>query len=295
MEKKLLDRIKLLSKYDTKKTLNENETIIFEQGKKSVTDLVNSFKSSTYGMVGTNIKGIKATLNNITDKTTLSNFFREIKNNSNKTFVEIINDEFENNNHEEAVELSKLLKTKFGVDSEPGIKYFDRTTSKWMQLKTSDGYDRIKNMDKEFNHKFVITNFNWEVPSSSSVQPEKESEPTPPAQRVVPQKLDEVLQGKVFLKFGDKSPAVKELQQKLINLGYSDLGQTPTDYFGNKTKSSVIDFQTKNPPLTKDGAVGKNTLLKINEILKTKNKPGSGIRLKPSQVGIGSKISPTLN
>jgi len=295
MEKKLLDRIKLLSKYDTKKTLNENETIIFEQGKKSVTDLVNSFKSSTYGMVGTNIKGIKATLNNITDKTTLSNFFREIKNNSNKTFVEIINDEFENNNHEEAVELSKLLKTKFGVDSEPGIKYFDRTTSKWMQLKTSDGYDRIKNMDKEFNHKFVITNFNWEVPSSSSVQPEKESEPTPPTQRVVPQTLDEVLQGKVFLKFGDKSPAVKELQQKLINLGYSDLGQTPTDYFGNKTKLSVIDFQTKNPPLTKDGAVGKNTLLKINEILKTKNKPGSGIRLKPSQVGIGSKISPTLN
>jgi murein L,D-transpeptidase YcbB/YkuD len=295
MEKKLLDRIKLLSKYDTKKTLNENETIIFEQEKRSVTDLVNSFKSSTYGMVGTNIKGIKATLNNITDKTTLSNFFREIKNNSNKTFVEIINDEFENNNHEEAVELSKLLKTKFGVDSEPGIKYFDRTTSKWMQLKTSDGYDRIKNMDKEFNHKFVITNFNWEVPSSSSVQPEKESEPTPPAQRVVPQKLDEVLQGKVFLKFGDKSPAVKELQQKLINLGYSDLGQTPTDYFGNKTKSSVIDFQTKNPPLTKDGAVGKNTLLKINEILKTKNKPGSGIRIKPSQVGIGSKISPTLN
>jgi murein L,D-transpeptidase YcbB/YkuD len=295
MEKKLLDRIKLLSKYDTKKTLNENETIIFEQEKRSVTDLVNSFKRSTYGMVGTNIKGIKATLNNITDKTTLSNFFREIKNNSNKTFVEIINDEFENNNHEEAVELSKLLKTKFGVDSEPGIKYFDRTTSKWMQLKTSDGYDRIKNMDKEFNHKFVITNFNWEVPSSSSVQPEKESEPTPPTQRVVPQTLDEVLQGKVFLKFGDKSPAVKELQQKLINLGYSDLGQTPTDYFGNKTKSSVIDFQTKNPPLTKDGAVGKNTLLKINEILKTKNKPGSGIRLKPSQVGIGSKISPTLN
>lgn len=295
MEKKLLDRIKLLSKYDTKKTLNENETIIFEQEKRSVTDLVNSFKSSTYGMVGTNIKGIKATLNNITDKTTLSNFFREIKNNSNKTFVEIINDEFENNNHEEAVELSKLLKTKFGVDSEPGIKYFDRTTSKWMQLKTSDGYDRIKNMDKEFNHKFVITNFNWEVPSSSSVQPEKESEPTPPAQRVVPQKLDEVLQGKVFLKFGDKSPAVKELQQKLINLGYSDLGQTPTDYFGNKTKSSVIDFQTKNPPLTKDGAVGKNTLLKINEILKTKNNSGSGIRLKASQAGIGSKISPTLN
>jgi murein L,D-transpeptidase YcbB/YkuD len=295
MEKKLLDRIKLLSKYDTKKTLNENETIIFEQEKRSVTDLVNSFKRSTYGMVGTNIKGIKATLNNITDKTTLSNFFREIKNNSNKTFVEIINDEFENNNHEEAVELSKLLKTKFGVDSEPGIKYFDRTTSKWMQLKTSDGYDRIKNMDKEFNHKFVITNFNWEVPSSSSVQPEKESEPTPPTQRVVPQTLDEVLQGKVFLKFGDKSPAVKELQQKLINLGYSDLGQTPTDYFGNKTKSSVIDFQTKNPPLTKDGAVGKNTLLKINEILKTKNNSGSGIRLKASQAGIGSKISPTLN
>lgn len=295
MEKKLLDRIKLLSKYDTKKTLNENETIIFEQEKRSVTDLVNSFKRSTYGMVGTNIKGIKATLNNITDKTTLSNFFREIKNNSNKTFVEIINDEFENNNHKEAVELSKLLKTKFGVDSEPGIKYFDRTTSKWMQLKTSDGYDRIKNMDKEFNHKFVITNFNWEVPSSSSVQPEKESEPTPPTQRVVPQTLDEVLQGKVFLKFGDKSPAVKELQQKLINLGYSDLGQTPTDYFGNKTKSSVIDFQTKNPPLTKDGAVGKNTLLKINEILKTKNNSGSGIRLKASQAGIGSKISPTLN
>jgi hypothetical protein len=268
MENEFLNRVKLLSVYDTKKTLNENKIIISEQEERSITDLVNAFQRATTSLVGTNTKGIMSVLNNITNKTTLTNFFNEIKNKTKKTFVEIINSEFEGNNHSESVELSKLLKTKFGIDSEPGISYFDRPKNTWGELKSAETYDQIKNMYKEFNKKFKITNFNWEIPTSSTVQPEQQ--PTQ-QQRVVPQTFNDLLQGKGFLKLGDKSTAVKELQEKLISLGYGV--SRATGYFGNETQKAVGEFQLLNKDkLKRDFAVGKDTGSVLNNAVQLRQR-----------------------
>jgi murein L,D-transpeptidase YcbB/YkuD len=294
MENKLLDRIKLLSKYDTKKTLNENKTIIFEQD--NVDQLVTNFYNARNSFVRvSNLISILKQLPN--NANAFIRFFNGVKSKTDTSLGRHISNMLDDSDADKAIEISDIIKNRFGVTVKNNgvtnnrfngmFNFPDATDKTGWGLKPAPN-----NVNKGDDPKSNLMAYNAD---GSEINNNKQTlSPPTPAQRVVPQKLDEVLQGKVFLKFGDKSPAVKELQQKLINLGYSDLGQTPTDYFGNKTKLSVIDFQTKNPPLTKDGAVGKNTLLKINEILKTKNKPGSGIQLKPSQVGIGGKISPTL-
>ena len=58
---------------------------------------------------------------------------------------------------------------------------------------------------------------------------------------------------------------IKELQQKLLDLGYSAIAK-PTNYFGTETYNAVKDFQEKNS-LTVDGKVGGNTSKKIDQIL----------------------------
>ena len=68
-----------------------------------------------------------------------------------------------------------------------------------------------------------------------------------------------------MLKTGVTSPAVGELQQKLLDLGYSAIAK-PTNYFGTETYNAVKDFQEKNS-LTVDGKVGGNTSKKIDQIL----------------------------
>lgn len=71
-----------------------------------------------------------------------------------------------------------------------------------------------------------------------------------------------VVLGSRTLKKGMKGTDVKELQEKLIKLGY-DLGSYGADDdFGNKTDAAVRAFQ-KNNLLTIDGIVGKKTIAKL--------------------------------
>lgn len=72
----------------------------------------------------------------------------------------------------------------------------------------------------------------------------------------------------VVLKKGMKGEKVKELQEKLIELGYKNLlGRYGADgVFGQATYTAVIKFQQDNG-LKVDGIVGKNTWRKINELL----------------------------
>ena len=68
--------------------------------------------------------------------------------------------------------------------------------------------------------------------------------------------------GKRNLKKGMKGTDVKELQEKLIALGY-DLGKYGADGdFGAKTDAAVRAFQKDNK-LTIDGIVGKKTIAKL--------------------------------
>lgn len=52
----------------------------------------------------------------------------------------------------------------------------------------------------------------------------------------------------ISFKFEDDDERIVILQQRLIDLGYLDLGEgySPTTYFGEKTKAAVIAFQTAN-------------------------------------------------
>lgn len=66
------------------------------------------------------------------------------------------------------------------------------------------------------------------------------------------------------LRKGDSGGEVKDLQKKLISLGY-DLGKYGADgKFGDKTEAAVKKFQKKNE-LVIDGVVGKRTWAKLLE------------------------------
>jgi len=84
---------------------------------------------------------------------------------------------------------------------------------------------------------------------------------------------------------GDSGDDVEELQDNLMELGYS-LGSYGADgVYGNDTKNAVILFQ-KNNKLKVDGVAGKNTLAKIEELLNKKNE-----KLHKVQVGAFSNKS----
>jgi Putative peptidoglycan-binding domain-containing protein len=69
-----------------------------------------------------------------------------------------------------------------------------------------------------------------------------------------------------YLQLGDKGTAVKNLQQRLIKLGYS-CGRCGADGdFGNGTKKAVIAFQ-KAQRLEVDGIAGVNTIARINKLI----------------------------
>ena len=56
----------------------------------------------------------------------------------------------------------------------------------------------------------------------------------------------------------DKSAAVTDLQNRLMELGYLDIDE-PTDYFGSSTETAVILFQRQHE-LKQDGIAGNETL-----------------------------------
>ena len=79
---------------------------------------------------------------------------------------------------------------------------------------------------------------------------------------------------------GSEGLLVKRVQHFLLNNGFSG-GTAPITkdengckadlkkcdgIYGKNTKTQVRNFQIKNPPLSKDGIVGKQTLDKMNQI-----------------------------
>ncbi len=77
-----------------------------------------------------------------------------------------------------------------------------------------------------------------------------------------------------WLQKGDKGQEVKNLQSKLIALGYS-CGKSGADGdFGTDTLNAVKRFQ-QNHGLVVDGEAGVNTMAKINALLSSKSKPGA--------------------
>jgi len=65
----------------------------------------------------------------------------------------------------------------------------------------------------------------------------------------------------ITLQYGDQSPEVTTLQNRLMDLGYLDLDE-PTDYFGPATKSALKLFQ-RQADLEQDGVAGYETQAKL--------------------------------
>jgi hypothetical protein len=99
--------------------------------------------------------------------------------------------------------------------------------------------------------------------------------------------LNDLKKGSIkVLKFGCKTEAVKELQ-KLLGMESNN----QTGYFGNLTKSKVIEFQRANKDpegnqLKDDGVVGDKT---YNALVKVKTPPANNIEITSREREIGGK------
>lgn len=87
---------------------------------------------------------------------------------------------------------------------------------------------------------------------------------------------------------GDSGLGVKELQQKLIKIGYRFPEHGDDGSYGDETVSVVTAFQKANG-LTADGIVGEKTLEKLTELLNALNKPKEEIL--PKVTSLGDKYS----
>jgi hypothetical protein len=83
--------------------------------------------------------------------------------------------------------------------------------------------------------------------------------------RVAPTTVEQITQGKGFLRRGDKGDLVKQLQQLLKNHPNKYFTDEPNGIFGPKTNDGVIKFQSEVMKMTNpDGKVGKITWSYLN-------------------------------
>ena len=83
---------------------------------------------------------------------------------------------------------------------------------------------------------------------------------------VLPDTKSNVQKAKEYV--GDRC---KELQEKLISLGYDCGGYGADGIFGQGTYNSLIQFQKDNPPLAVDGFGGTSTFTKLDELIDKKS------------------------
>lgn len=272
-----------LSRIKTLMTI-KNDEVILEESKISVADLVTRFSNATLsGTVYGNDKVFE--IINLMDRVTFLNFVVELNKKTGKSFNAHINRKFNDSDGADVLKLQQLLKSKFNIDSNTSLT----------------GNENMNARTRVFKKAFRITSFNQTIPqqpvadTNTDLGKERvvKTGPNPtdfvvvkPGEQAPPewkpeqakketttqssQTYNDILSGKGVLKTGVTSPAVGELQQKLINLGYTSIAK-PTNYFGTQTFNAVKDFQEKNS-LTDDGKVGKDTSKKIDEILANKNK-----------------------
>jgi hypothetical protein len=278
MENEFLNRVKLLSVYDTKKTLNENKIIISEQN--DVTQLVRNFKNGQAGFRFARVRGLIEILNKIQNNNDFIKFFNGVNSETGKSLGRHINELLNSSDVNIANDISNLLKSKFGitvksngVENNTFVKRFQFPSgdnrSSWGLQPTTPEQSTTNSNDVNSNNQPKVIGYNSDgTEIYDNQQPEQQPEQQ---QRVVPQTFNDLLQGKGFLKLGDKSTAVKELQEKLISLGYGV--SRATGYFGNETQKAVGEFQLLNKDkLKRDFAVGKDTGSVLNNAVQLRQR-----------------------
>ena len=125
-----------------------------------------------------------------------------------------------------------------------------------------------------------LPEYGSQPPSSTGTKPpvkstpEKMTNPVPKSNtnadiksviRVAPTTVEQITQGKGFLRRGDKGDLVKQLQQLLKNHPNKYFTDEPNGIFGPKTNDGVIKFQSEVMKMTNpDGKVGKITWSYLN-------------------------------
>jgi hypothetical protein len=312
-KKEFIERVKLLTNYNLKKTLNENKEIIFEQV--NVNDLVKSFMTSMNNLWQNNrTKGLINTLNQIPDNNTFIKFYNLLNSTAKKSFSSFINTQIDSDRGQDVLNAVKILKDKFGITiKETGV---GATGTFVKTFRMPEVTDRVSwglspttppnpnNVKTGGEPKSDVIGYNAD---GSEIYGNKKTETTPPAPPtpappIAPQSFNDVINGKGILKYGAKLPAVGELQQKLIALGYTNIGR-PTNYFGPITRAAVYDLQIKYKLNSKDGSVGPETSKKIEELLRSQQiatqrqqlnvAPSTVQRPQPS-VGVSNVATPAV-
>jgi len=249
--------------------------VITEESKYTVSDTVTRFVNNSDPSETSINDGILNLLNSI-DRKTFLDFQVELNKRTGKNFNTFINSKFKDSDGADALKLQQILKSRFNIDSDASVS----------------GTQYMNPRQRVFQKRFKITNYNSTPVTNTNTDLGKErvvkTGPNPtdfvvvkPGEQAPPewkpeqtkketttpssQTYNDILSGKGVLKTGVTSPAVGELQQKLLDLGYSAIAK-PTNYFGTETYNAVKDFQEKNS-LTVDGKVGGNTSKKIDQIL----------------------------
>lgn len=83
-----------------------------------------------------------------------------------------------------------------------------------------------------------------------------------------------------LIRYGDKGPAVKEIQQKLIKAGFPLPRYGADGHFGDETLKAVRAFQGRFSLLV-DGIVGSKTKAKLDEVVSQKSSSGSRKAIVP--------------
>lgn len=298
----------LLTNYDSSKTLNENKKVIFEQSTVSVDELISRFDRATLGAgtneegifaVLNSIPDRNTFINFYnTLKTKKGKTFEQIINsefevgnhNESLRLTQLLKDKF-NVTADPSVKTVnqrgreyKTFQGGFRITNwnVPATQQPDPAQLKQQQdrlnviasiLRRSDTQGIIRYpgspLDGTTWSQYVSTYKITQDEINKAKQivgstPTKET----PAPAAAPQKFDDVLNGRGVLRMGSKSPAVGELQQKLISLGYTNIG-SPNNVFDNNTSIAVEYFQNNNN-IKPDKIVGKDTATKINQALDLK-------------------------
>ncbi|RAS76648.1 peptidoglycan-binding domain-containing protein [Priestia endophytica] len=88
---------------------------------------------------------------------------------------------------------------------------------------------------------------------------------------------------------GDKSLGIKELQQKLLKLGYKLPKYGADSSYGEETVAAVKAFQ-KNNGLTVDGIVGEKTLAKLDDLYKAINDEKEETKVDTSKLPVSEQF-----
>jgi len=242
----IINRIKLMMNYDSKKTLSENYIILKEDSNKNLAQkLINASVS-----FGTNPSLIIDVLKDIKDMTQFLDVQKQFvelypyKNDGVYRFQDMINKEMENTNYDDIEEIAKELrrigyKVYWSNDVSNG-KTKPNTYKPGSFIMSSAYVPQTKKqsqvvVDKNKKDELNKNNFNW----------------------VAAPTIEEAKTGK-YIKYGMSGDSVVEIQTKLNEKGGYNL-ETKTKKFGTNTKNALIDFQNKNNITPAQGVFGPKT------------------------------------